>query len=496
MVSVALRLIRLGGCGQGPSALVCIGRQPHALCVSSPTTGFVAIGRSTFDLELAADVSRSAFELTRKVVSDLEGSATVLTSSEEVERTVAGFSSRCDRVVIFHGTFADSTLAFAAIRQLTGRHPVLWSVPETRTSRRLRLNSLCGLNLAAFRLGSEGQSASFLHASPDSAEAESALRDALSHPTERPPIRDVTQLARRNESAHSTAASFLRNAKIGVVGDPPDGFEPCEIQLDDISSVIGVAFDVIDIDELTTQADAAESIDSPRAGMATLLALDGNRWESKAVGSVRLHSTLDDLAQTRGWDAMAVRCWPETFDKVGAAVCAPLAALNEDGIPAACEADGLGAATSLLLREVAGEPAFLADLVDLDQTTNTGVLWHCGVAPPSMASPATPVKLGLHPNRSVPLTVNFHLKPGVVTIARLSQSRSTLRLVLGRGEVVDEGPCFTGTSGIVRFANPVDEIFDTVCREGLEHHLGLVYGDHVATLRQMASEWGIPIVEL
>ena len=41
---------------------------------------------------------------------------------------------------------------------------LLWAVPEDRTGGRLRLNSFCGINLAAFTLTNLGRDYRWLHA--------------------------------------------------------------------------------------------------------------------------------------------------------------------------------------------------------------------------------------------------------------------------------------------------------------------------------------------
>ena len=93
----------------------------------------------------------------------------------------------------------------------------------------------------------------------------------------------------------------------------------------------------------------------------------------------------------------------------GGAVCTPMAMLTEDGVPGVCEADLYGAATALILREIAGSDPFIADLVDSDERDDTSVVWHCGVAPVTLADPdVRPVAI-THPNRHRALANQFAL---------------------------------------------------------------------------------------
>ena len=55
---------------------------------------------------------------------------------------------------------------------------------------------------------------------------------------------------------------------------------------------------------------------------------------------------------------------------------------------------------------------------------------------------------------------------------------------------------FTGTSGVVRFENPADEVLGNVMDSGLEHHMALAYGEHRPALRATAAAMGLPILEI
>ena len=85
---------------------------------------------------------------------------------------------------------------------------------------------------------------------------------------------------------------------------------------------------------------------------------------------------------------------------------------------------------------------------------------------------------GNHSNRGVPLVMDFPLKPGHISIARISQATGELRLVLGQGEILSAPKPFSGTCGVLRLARPMRQFLDLLMHEGLEHHVSLVYGDY------------------
>jgi L-fucose isomerase-like protein len=155
-----------------------------------------------------------------------------------------------------------------------------------------------------------------------------------------------------------------------------------------------------------------------------------------------------------------------------------------------------GTLTALALQELAGEPSFLVDIVDMDAESDTSVLWHCGLAPMSMADPATPPAAQIHSNRRMPLLQEFALKPGRVTVARISQAKNEIKLIVAGGEMISAPKSFSGTSGVIRFDRPAGEVAAAMMELGLEHHVALVYRDVRGPLRAMAAAMGIPIVEL
>jgi L-fucose isomerase-like protein len=113
-----------------------------------------------------------------------------------------------------------------------------------------------------------------------------------------------------------------------------------------------------------------------------------------------------------------------------------------------------------------------------------------------MASGATPPRADVHANRRKPLLQSFALKPGRVTVARLSQARNVPCLVLAGGEMLERPLPYCGTAGVVRFDAPAREVLDRLMALGLEHHVAFAYGEHRSTLRAVAARLGLPVVEL
>lgn len=163
-------------------------------------------------------------------------------------------------------------------------------------------------------------------------------------------------------------------------------------------------------------------------------------------------------------------------------------------IPCGCEADINGTITQLILQKLSGQPAFGTDMVGIDEKEGLIALWHCGLAPLSMADTRFPTQGTIHSNRKLPLLMDFTLKPGDVTYARLSRSRGILRLVIGSGAMVEGPKPFSGTSGLFKPLLPTRSFLDLLMKEGLEHHISLTYGNYSAELKAIAGVFDLPIL--
>ena len=461
--------------------------------------GVVAIARPTFDVPFAEETASTAFASLARA-GDVVGSPELRMDEDAVRAAVASvIADGADALVVIQATFADSSLAVAATES---ELPVtLWAVPEDRTGGRLRLNSFCGINLAAFTLTNLGRDYRWVLApADDDGAAGSIVADAGRSPS-RPEIADVPSVPDGDARARAReVVERLRSTTIGRVGERPGGFEPCGFDAAALRRILGVTVDEVELPELFVRSAAApaDAVAAARSRASGFLAGVDDVDQESLDHSLRMNVGLKSLIEDGGWSGVATRCWPETFTEFGAAACTPMAMLTDDHTPGSCEADVYGNITGLVLSWLAGSASFVADLVDLDvdEATNTGVVWHCGLAPFEMADPeATPVAT-IHSNRRKPLLSEFPLKPGRVTIARFSQSRGRHRLTIGGGEMLRRPLPFSGTAGVVRFDAPVGEVLHTIMAEGLEHHYGLVYADVRAELRALAAELGIPVVEL
>jgi L-fucose isomerase-like protein len=478
-----LTLVRHGGCRlsiplQAPSHRSPFPRGDLRAGKEDLRIGFVPIARPTFDTALAAEATARARQHLVNAGWELSAPEEMVMDAEAAQAVAADLQEQPpDLLLVFQATFADATMTIA-IAEAVEAPLLLWALPESPSGGRLRLNSLCGINLSAFSLKRSGRCFRYIYASPED-------------PTVLPQVETLARAGR--------ALRLLRQARVGVIGQHPDGFDPCDYHAERLHTLLGVEVLSFDLPALFAKikSQPAERVETRLASLNKTL-INLAELDQKAVrGTLSTLEALSDLSEAESLNGIGLRCWPEFFTELGCAACGAMSLMSDNGVPCSCEADVNGTITQIMLQGVSGGPAFGTDLVAADAEDNTFIFWHCGLAPLSMADPSVQPRGTIHSNRKLPLLMEFPLKPGRVTIARLSESKGAgYRLVVGRGEMLARPNSFSGTSGVCRFDSPVEEVLDVIMGEGLEHHYSITYGDYFDSLLALTEMLQLPVVQL
>lgn len=449
-------------------------------------TGVLAFARPTFDVPFAQEKADAAWARLQQTFPDLSGGPELLFDADAAKDAFAKVQD-ADALIILQVTFSDASMVLELAR--AWNKPLgIWAFGEPRTGGRLRLNSFCGLNLASHAL----HRASLPHAALV-AEADGVSDDALKALTSGTclPVVDGPVLP-----APAASAPSLLNVSVGQFGAPPDGFETCRVDHDELTDRFGAK---VERAPVQTIFEAAKLVDAGRvetlhAETSAQLAGIGDMEAEPLDKALRSFAALRDATDEKGYDALAVRCWPETFTEYGCAVCGAMARMGEEGVPAGCESDVPGTLTSLLMQKIADDRALLVDIVDFD--AGSAVVWHCGLAPLSFADSESTPEATIHSNRKKPLLQQFPLKPGQVTLARIGQFADGWRLILGVAEMVRAPLAFSGTAGTLHFSEDAAVVRDRMLAIGLEHHVSVAYGDIRPQLLAFAQAHDLPVVSL
>jgi L-fucose isomerase-like protein len=454
--------------------------------------GVLALARPTFDVPYAEEMAAKAFARLDESGITTVGPRTLLFDADAARHAATALQGeKLDGLLLLQVTFTDASMTLELVRSIPAPLAI-WAFPEPRSGGRLRLNSFCGLNLAGHALGRAGLDYVYLYQSPQlQLPSVSFTGWAAKH---RSTVGKSFSSTAGDKANASQVIAGLKGRKIGLIGEHPAGFDTCRFDDNDLDALTGISIDRIALGDLFAKA-AATSVDATAARREDVEDLKGIDAVDQAQlsKSLTLFEGLASLKTEKGLSAFAVRCWPEMFTEYGCAICGPMGMMNGAGVPAACEADVYGAVTALMMQEIAGAPSWLVDIVDMDAEDNTSVFWHCGSAPLSMRDPAYEAEAQIHSNRKMPLLYQFPLKPGRITIARLSQSNNDPHLLIAGGEVVRRNISFTGTSGVVKLDIPADEAMNGLIGGAYEHHVAMVYGDHIGAMVALGEALGLPV---
>ncbi len=369
----------------------------------------------------------------------------------------------------------------------------LWAVPEPSLEGEIPLNSFCGLNIVTSitRVNLRERRFPFKWFYGDVDDDWFRRRLGLT----------VQAL---------TALKQLRQARIALVGDVAPGFFNLTYEPEGIETRLGVQVEQVALDEVFKrvkgyEAPRVSALAAEIAERATEVAVS-EKWMERTG---RIVLALRDVADDGGYNALALRCWPEFQSELGGiGPCAAVAWLNETGLPTSCEGDVLGAASMLTLQLLSGGPTTLMDLVAVLEDQGLIQLWHCGPAPASLADQAGQ-RLTHHPtlDRASPpgtppsgVSSDLVLAPGPATVMRFTPAAD--RAFLMSVDVV-EGPTrgYDGSRGwlanlhINEEPSDVPDLIETISYHGLPHHYPVALGDWGDVFRELAAWAGIEVLK-
>ncbi|MGI6692732.1 MAG: hypothetical protein ACOX46_02880 [Limnochordia bacterium] len=203
--------------------------------------------------------------------------------------------------------------------------------------------------------------------------------------------------------------------------------------------------------------------------------------EEDLHGAAAIYLALQEIVEEHGLDAVALKCF-DLLPILKNTACFALAKLNEDGVVAACEGDIISALGMLLLRELTGQPSFLANPSTIDVEAGRISLAHCTV-PRSMCSEHV-VRSHFESNLGVAFQGTLH--NDVYTLFRiggptLQDLYAAKTMYVGSGQ--DDKLCRTQVT--LQFAQS-EQALQLLRRPLGNHHL-VVRGEHLGKLNSFAE---------
>ena len=431
------------------------------------TIGVICLGRQTYDVKAAEDVYALAQEDMKKIenVDWIINSDLVINQEDAKTASRKMLKANVDAIAIISGTFHLGHLALTIDRMI--KKPVLlWAFNELPyNGGKIRLNSVCGVNLNASNLYKSGND-NFHCIVGDT--IDKSWVDAI------------------------RMKSVIEKSHIGIAGFRADGF--FNLGVDELKNFAesGVLLDHYELEDMFCREVSFEEVESEKKKIKECFDVS-NVTEEQVTKVATLCKTTEKFLDEYKLDGLAVRCWPEYASKFGIAPCAMMSILQSYGRILACEGDVEGTMTMLATKAIGAETPFLADLSQVNLEENYALMWHCGVAPANLWDNKSVRSLDTYFAGGKGVTAGFVLKDGPVNIIRIDSARGKVRVFIGRGEVIPMEKKLTGTYAKVKFESNIRDLLEVVTTKGIAHHVVMIYGEYINTFELFAKimKWEI-----
>ena len=422
----------------------------------------------------------------------------VITAEDAYEAADWLKEKKTDFILLQTTSFSAGFLA-PIFARLEGMRLGLWGIPEHAESGAVPFNSLCGIHMYSSIIGHYLReykiATKWFYGNVD---------DELFIDRFRITIRALKAIKK------------MKHSSVALVGGLAPGFDDL---YDDERKLIHL-FDGMQVNRLHEYDEIRK-----RAMEMDEKAVNERLEAETALGKGFIHKTAREMLklnarfalayeqfiQEKGYDALAISCWPKFQDDFRFSVCAVIGELNDKGTVAACEGDLTSAVSMLLLRYLSEDIPTLMDLSAFDQKDETVLLWHCGPTSKRFCEEKG-FEYGLNysgmahePDEievsGTGVVRDMVMDSGVITMARLTGELDQMFLATGR--IIDrEKPSFHGSRGwtgdLKIDGKPVSalDFLNTVIARKFQHHFPIIKGDYSDYVREVMAWLSLQPVEL
>ncbi len=238
------------------------------------------------------------------------------------------------------------------------------------------------------------------------------------------------------------ALQKLKDCKLGVVGKPSDWLISSTADYHVVKRTAGIELTDIPMKEL---------LDDIRQIPLEEVQAEGQEQHIREAlpGAQQIYHALKTLAERHQLQGLTLRCF-DLLTAVHNTGCMALAQLNSEGIVAGCEGDIPTLLTMTLTQALTGLSGFQANPAHINPETGEILLAHCTI-PLNMVER---YELDTHFESGIGVAIRGYIKPGPVTIFKVSGDLQ--RHFIAEGELLRcEGkPDLCRTQTIIRLNNP------------------------------------------
>jgi L-fucose isomerase-like protein len=272
----------------------------------------------------------------------------------------------------------------------------------------------------------------------------------------------------------------LEGAKVGLIGESSSWLIASDVDKKKVKDTWGVSIEQFTLSELV------DGISDPSNMPLSFVDrfIEGAKGISVPKDDIqnagRVTHVLIDLVNRYNLNAVTVQCFA-LFEQTEITGCMALSHLNDvENLVAGCEGDLPSTFTLMISKFLTKEPAFMANVVEVDEQANTVVLAHC-TSPTEILS-------------SYDITTHFETGQGVAVKGMFEEQEITVFKVFGKsltdywvssGTIVENqyNECGCRTQVKVQLNEPVKYFLE----DSLANHHVLLMGDHASEISEFFS---------
>jgi L-fucose isomerase-like protein len=263
----------------------------------------------------------------------------------------------------------------------------------------------------------------------------------------------------------------IGESKLGIIGKPSYWLIASDVDDAAVNRRWGLNIAHYPIDSLLSSLSPLLSDESKRQlkdflKNASYFDISNEEVENAA----RVAQRVSEIVDSEELDALTIECF-ELLKHSKISGCYALSTLNErEHFVAGCEGDIPSTFTMLIAKHVTGRPTFMANVSDVDASTNTAIFAHCTV-PTSLTRSYS---LMTHFESGMSLGVRGTIDSQKITVLKVAGEELT-RYWVSSGEIIEnlENETACRTQIRVKLKEPVTYFLE----ESLDNHHIIILGD-------------------
>jgi len=290
----------------------------------------------------------------------------------------------------------------------------------------------------------------------------------------------------------------LKGVRVGAIGTRPIGFQTMRVS-EKILQKWGITVVPVDMSEILAAAEKIQE-NSPEVREKVKAIKDYGTCKILHEGQIskqaRFGLAVERWIEENHIDISALQCWESIEKNYGCAACVTMSMMGEKLMPSACEVDIAGTIGMYALALAAQKPSALLDWNNnFAEDRNKVVCTHCSNYPKSFFD--NDIEIGSLDILGTVLgqedtfgAVKGKVAPGDMTYFRISTDdpKGSIKAYLGEGVITDDPYGMDGGIAICEI-NRLQDLMKHLCRNGFEHHVGMVRGQVAGILEEAIGNY-------